>query len=177
MNEVHVLDATCGPKMFWFNDRDPRAVFVDVRREEHELKDRSTKGGVRRITISPDILADFRSMPFPNDRFSLVVFDPPHLKRAGPKSFMAKKYGKLKPDWESTISKGFQECFRVLRPGGTLILKWSEVQIPVSKVVRLSPIAPLFGQRCGKSAKTHWIVFIKPEDEESAFDFRGARGI
>lgn len=26
----------------------------------------------------------------------------------------------------------------------------------------LTPHKPLFGQRCGKTAKTHWIVFMKP---------------
>jgi hypothetical protein len=32
----------------------------------------------------------------------------------------------------------------------------------VGKIVPLSPHPPLFGQRCGKSSKTHWIVFLKP---------------
>lgn len=58
--------------------------------------------------------------------------------------------------------RGFAECFRVLRPDGTLIFKWNEHEIPVSQILALTPHKPLFGQRCGKTAKTHWIVFMKP---------------
>ena len=30
---------------------------------------------------------------------------------------------------------------------------------------KLTPEKPLIGQRCGKTAKTHWIVFMKGEDQ------------
>jgi hypothetical protein len=57
--------------------------------------------------------------------------------------------------------RGFEECFRVLKPEGTLIFKWAETQFPVSEILSLTPERPLFGQRCGKTAKTHWVVFMK----------------
>lgn len=61
------------------------------------------------------------------------------------------------------LRRGFAECFRVLRSEGTLIFKWNETDVPVSHILALTPVKPLFGNRCGKTAKTHWIVFMKPE--------------
>lgn len=59
------------------------------------------------------------------------------------------------------LKKGFSECFRVLKPGHTLIFKWNETDIPVEEILKLTPYKPLFGNRCGKTSKTHWICFIK----------------
>jgi SAM-dependent methyltransferase len=156
-----VLDACCGSRMFWFDRADARAVFVDKRSETHELPDVSSKGGSRSLVISPDIQGDFTALPFADETFALVVFDPPHLVRSGRKGWLAKKYGKLGGDWRDELRRGFLECFRVLRPDGTLIFKWNEHEIPVSQVLALTPERPLFGNRCGKSAKSHWIVFLK----------------
>lgn len=141
--------------MFWFDKSNPDALFMDRRSEQHTLT------GNRLVSIRPDILADFTAMPFPDERFSLVVFDPPHLNRAGPQSWMAKKYGKLTGDWRQEIRSGFAEAFRVLKPGGTLVFKWNETQIKVSEILSLTKRQPLFGNRCGKASKSHWLVFLK----------------
>jgi SAM-dependent methyltransferase len=106
-------------------------------------------------------MGDFTRIPFEDESFYLVVFDPPHLTRAGLNGWQAKKYGKLKGDWRGMLRKGFEECFRVLRPGGTLIFKWNEHDIPVSQILALTSERPLVGQRCGKTGKTHWLVFMK----------------
>lgn len=156
-----VLDACCGSRMFWFNRTDSRAVFMDKRRKSYRLTDSSSKGGSRSLVINPDIKADFTNLPFPADRFALVVFDPPHLVHSGRKSWLAKKYGRLEGDWREDLRQGFSECFRVLRPSGALIFKWNEHEIPVSQILALTPEQPLFGNRCGKSSKSHWIVFLK----------------
>ena len=151
--------------MFWFDRDDDRAVFVDKRKESHTLPDRSSRGGSRELVVNPDIVADFTDLPFESASFPLVVFDPPHLIRAGKKSWMAKKYGKLEGDWMEELRQGFSECWRVLKPEGTLVFKWNETQIPVSQILPLAPARPLFGQRCGKTAKTHWIIFLKQNDQ------------
>ena len=147
--------------MFWFDRQNPNAVFVDKRRETHTLPDVSSAGGNRRIEINPDIVADFTSLPFPDNTFALVVFDPPHLVRNGKKGWLAKKYGKLEGDWKEELRLGFSECFRVLRPEGTLIFKWNEHDVPVSQILALTPAKPLFGNRCGKTSKSHWVVYLK----------------
>lgn len=157
------LDACCGSRMFWFDRSDPRAAFMDNRREEHKLKDKSSKGGSRQLIIDPDMKADFTDMPFPDNNFALVVFDPPHLIRAGRSGWLAKKYGKLNEDWREDLRKGFAECFRVLQKQGTLIFKWNETDIPVSQILALIDQKPLFGNRCGKLNKSHWLVFMKDD--------------
>ncbi len=110
--------------------------------------------------IDPDQIADFRALPFADETFALVVFDPPHTF-SGEKGWMAKKYGRLESTWRDDIRHGFAECFRVLAPAGTLIFKWNEHRVPVSTILKLTPCKPLFGQRCGTTARTHWIVFMK----------------
>lgn len=161
-----VLDVCCGSRMFWFNRADPRALFVDKRRESHSLADKSSSGGSRLLIIDPDIQADFTALPFDDSSFALVVFDPPHLVRAGASGWLAKKYGRLEGDWQDELRKGFAECFRVLRPEGTLIFKWNETEVPVGKILSLTPEQPLFGNRGGARAKTHWIVFQKGGQHE-----------
>jgi SAM-dependent methyltransferase len=161
-----ILDACCGSRMFWFDRKNPLAVFVDKRRESFDLKDISSAGGSRSLIIDPDIQADFTDLPFDDDSFSLVVFDPPHLTNNGASGWLAKKYGKLVGDWRNELRQGFAECFRVLRPDGVLIFKWSDIEIPVSRILALTPIAPLFGHRSGKNMKTHWITFMKVSNDK-----------
>lgn len=151
-----ILDVCCGSRMFWFDKQDDRAVFSDIRKEEHELCDG------RQLVISPDLIADFRNLPFADSSFPVVVFDPPHLKRAGQKSWMRKKYGALDKDsWRDDLRAGFTEAFRVLRPHGVLIFKWNETQIPISQIIALTDEKPVICQRTGKADKTHWIIFVK----------------
>lgn len=157
------LDPCCGSKMMYFDNQDPRVLFGDIRSETIEVTDnsRGNRSGIRTLTIEPDTLMDFRAMPFADGAFPLVVFDPPHLIQAGPKSWLAAKYGKLSNDWRDDLQKGFSECFRVLASNGTLIFKWSETHIKTSEVLALTPEKPIFGHISGKRANTHWIVFFK----------------
>ncbi len=161
-----VLDACAGSRMMWFDKQNPVATFGDIRRDKITVKDTTHKpDGTRTIIIEPDTLMDFRNMPFKDGSFKLVAFDPPHLLRAGPKSWLAAKYGKLSDNWREDLRKGFSECFRVLEPGGTLVFKWNETQVKVKEVLKLSPIPPLFGQVSGRSGMTHWLVFMKPIEQ------------
>ncbi|MBV4366251.1 class I SAM-dependent methyltransferase [Erwinia phyllosphaerae] len=158
---MQILDMACGSRMFWIDKSDPRAVFADIRAETHVLCDS------RALHISPDVLADFRALPFADCSFSQVVFDPPHLIRAGERSWMRKKYGVLnKETWRDDIRAGFTEAFRVLRPHGTLIFKWNETQIPASQILTLTDQKPTVWQRTGKSDKTHWIIFLKDRNHD-----------
>ncbi|MDR2837755.1 MAG: SAM-dependent methyltransferase [Azonexus sp.] len=160
-----VLDPCCGSRMMWFDKADPRAVFGDLRRDVLTVTDRSkgNKSGVRTLRIEPDVLLDFRALPYADGTYKLVLFDPPHLVQAGPRSWLASKYGKLGPDWRADLRQGFAECFRVLAEYGVLVFKWSETQIRVKEILTLTPHQPLFGHKSGKRQGTHWLCFIKEE--------------
>ena len=165
MRDKLVLDACCGSRMFWFNRYDERAVFIDIR-EGTRVVDVGTPGTIGRkpIVVSPDKIADFRELPFADNSFWHVVFDPPHFyKGAGKTGKLAFQYGLLKDTWESDLKEGFKECFRVLKHNGTLIFKWCETEIPLKKVLSLTDEKPLYGHRSGKAAKTHWVSFIKQD--------------
>jgi SAM-dependent methyltransferase len=153
--------------MFWFDRQNPLTVYVDKRAETHELRDSSSKTGSRTLVVDPDIQADFTALPFGDNTFAMVVFDPPHLVRNGRSGWLAKKYGKLEGDWREELRMGFAECFRVLRNDGTLIFKWNEQDIPVSQILALTPEKPLIGNRCGKTAKSHWLVFLKTQEDRN----------
>lgn len=143
--------------MFWFDKSHPDTLYIDNRiMSPVKMSNGAT------VQVKPDILMDFRKMSFDSETFNLVVFDPPHIMKAGHNSYLAKKYGLLdRNTWKDDLKKGFIECFRVLKPGGVLIFKWNETDIPTSSVLALSPNLPLFGNRSGKASKTHWIVFMK----------------
>lgn len=142
----------------WYERDNSEALFCDRRKESITLCNGYN------CEINPDVISDFTQLPFPDESFHLVAFDPPHLKSLGTDtSWLAQKYGRLIGDWKDMISEGFRECFRVLKTNGTLVFKWSEHEIPLAEVVKLSPIAPLFGNNGigGTRPKTHWVCFIK----------------
>lgn len=124
--------------------------------DNRKLEDTLCDG--RKLEVNPDIVADFRDIPYPDKSFKLVVFDPPHLIKAGENSWLAKKYGKLSDTWKEDISQGFNECMRVLDDYGVLIFKWNEEQVKLKDVLKVIGVEPLFGN---KRSKTHWLVFMK----------------
>ena len=164
MNEKRILDACCGSRMFWFDKENPDVEFVDIREIDHE-KIWESKDGTRSafLDVHPTTIADFTDLPFKNNTFYHIVFDPPHIKDINENAWIAKKYGKLPNNWEQVIHDGFWECMRVLKPNGTLIFKWAEIDIPLSKLLKVIGTQPLYGHRSGKHMTTHWMAFIKDE--------------
>ena len=173
MKQAKILDACCGGKMFYFDKDDERVLFQDIRRVETTLCDGRT------IKVAPDVIGDFRCMEFDDEQFDLVIFDPPHLLRNIGKSKFDDIYGSLNPkaepsgwqgikygmlgntDWRDTLRLGFKECFRVLKNGGFLVFKWSDIDIPVRDILALTDYKPLIGHKSGKRSNTHWILFCK----------------
>lgn len=152
-----ILDACCGSRMFWFDKQNVNVTYMDNREVKTELCDG------RVLEIKPDIIGDFRAMPFDNESFYMVVFDPPHLLNLGNDSWLAQKYGKLTTEWRKDIRQGMNECMRVLKPYGTLIFKWNEEQISTGELLKVIGQKPLFGQRRGK---TIWLVFMRGVSDE-----------
>ena len=141
-----------GSRMFWFDRENSDVIFADNR----EIKTTLCDG--RRLLIKPDIKMDFRDMPYKDNSFKVVVFDPPHLIHAGTGSWLAKKYGILPNDWKTYLKAGFDECMRVLEPDGVLVFKWNEDQIKLNEVLKEFGKKLLLGDQRGK---TRWILFMK----------------
>lgn len=156
-----ILDVCCGARMCYFDKKDPRVLFCDIRAESHILCDG------RRLEIRPQVLCDFRRLPFRDASFHLVNFDPPHLDHAGPRSWQGRKYGLLdRRSWREDLRRGFLECWRVLAAPGTLIFKWNETQIRLAEVLEcFLPRRPVCGHTTSHRGHTRWMEFFKGEDD------------
>lgn len=151
-----ILDPASSMRAFYFDKQDSRVVFGDIREDETHLL---TNGQI--IKIKPDAVMDFRNLPYENESFQCVIFDPPHLLGLSEKSWMRKKYGVLEETWQDDLSKGFAECFRVLKTNGTLIFKWNETSIKLNEILALTDYKPVLGHPSGKRMNTHWVLFVK----------------
>lgn len=157
-----VLDPCCGSRKFYFDKSAPYVLYGDVRDESYVQCDG------RILEVHPDMQMDVTDLPFGDESFALVVFDPPHLKYAGERSYMRQSYGVLpEGDPLAFLQRGFRECWRVLRSEGTLIFKWNDNQVPLHTVLAVFGQRPLFGNRKpgGKKGETFWMVFFKTKNQ------------
>ena len=157
-----ILDVTCGSRTIWFNKQHPAAIYCD-RRTADEVNVFGRNDSKHHLIVQPDVLCDFTDLPFADNSFSLVVFDPPHLLSAKDTAWLVKKYGRLDDNWPEMLHDGFLECMRVLKPDGVLVFKWSEYEIPAADVWKAIGQRPLFGHHSGKKSKTFWACFMKGE--------------
>lgn len=156
-----ILDATCGGRHIWYDKARDDVIYVDRR-----ILPKGTIPIRPNWEVRPTVCASFTALPFRDETFDLVVYDPPHIIRDNPsKSFLRTKYGELRLNsWRETLREGFDECWRVLKMGGTLHFKWAESNVPLKEVLRLFPINPLFKNKHDVS----WSVFVKTADEVAA---------
>jgi len=156
--EKFILDVCCGGRMMWFNKKHPNVLYLDIRtRARGFCKER------KNFCIQPDFIADYTDLKIKSESFELVVWDPPHcIRKKSELGVITKKYGSLGPnEWRENLTKGFSECFRVLKNHGVLIFKWNEQEKKLSDILKLFPVDPLFGHTTGSRSKTHWLCFIK----------------
>ena len=157
-----ILDVTCGSRSIWFDKHNPAATFCDNRKETLTNIWKTTDGSSSyTCVVDPDLRCDFTKLPFADETYSLVVFDPPHLTHGGENSWLIKKYGRLEENWPKMLHDGFRECMRVLKEDGVLIFKWSEYDLPANAVWKAIGQKPLFGHHSGKNSKTFWACFMK----------------
>ena len=110
-DEWVTLDATYGVGTFWSRWRP---------RELHTL-DLAPGPGV-------SVVGDFRSMPWPDQTFRAVVFDPPYKLNGTPTSTVDGRYG-VAGRYTSRAARhrlmvdGLTDCARLLIPGGYLLVK------------------------------------------------------
>lgn len=134
-----VADVTYGKGVFWKN----------IRSSDYELRATDLSMGV-----------DCRSLPYANDAFDCVVFDPPYMHTPGGTAHQGhqnfeqyyynngtnhstKKYHEAVLD---LYFGGSKEAFRVLRPGGVLIVKCQdEVCANRQRLTHVEIINELYG--------------------------------
>lgn len=164
--EEEILDATCGGRSIWLpgNKQNENTLYIDNR--EREPGFHGQEG--RTYAVQPDEIQDFRDLPYEDEVFNLVVFDPPHVLREDGMEQLSghviKKYGALRAEtWQSDLEAGFEELWRVLNPGGTLVFKFADNDVDFRDVLELAPCQPLFGTTTKKTSKceNRWFVFYK----------------
>jgi len=172
MPDENILDATCGGRSIWHsNNKDhDDTLYIDKREEPpgfiNDGKGTDYNPG---LEIDPDEVQDFRDLPYSDASFNLVVFDPPHIVRGDGMQtltgYVTRKFGRLHAEtWQSDLRQGFEELWRVLRPGGTLVLKFADESADFGDVLELAPADPLFGTSVNDgTVETRWFVFYKSE--------------
>ena len=164
---MKILDATCGTKSMWFNPNHPLVTYLDCREGKYHYANKDGSGKTT-INIHPDVVADWtKKLPFNDNTFDMVLFDPPHYVRSKPMGKCFAYYGYLpSDDWKQILSIGINELFRVLKQEGVFIFKWSEHSRSMKEVLNLFPYPPIFGNKNlnlnpGRSNEVFWLVFLK----------------
>lgn len=142
---------SAGRRAVWFNRKNPLVTFIDIRAE-----------------VNPDIVLDSRSMPEEwADRFSLIVFDPPHCNM-GPNSIMSGTYGHhTAAEIRDIISRSGAEAFRTGKENALMAFKWNSHDIPLANALKLLHTywLPLFGHQVSgrkkRDSETFWCLLLK----------------
>jgi SAM-dependent methyltransferase len=159
--EKYILDATAGFRMMWYDKHDPNTLYIDQRPE-----------------CEPDQIADFTHLPYSDESFRLIIFDPPHIVRSGNiEHNFYRTFGHLEPDnAKPVLQAGLKELYRLLKPYGVLLFKWCNYSIPSNEVIKLAPVKPLVYQvtankvtkekhrHSEENIKTIWFCFMKKPD-------------
>jgi len=67
---------------------------------------------------APDGVADFTELPYDDEAFDVVLFDPPHVADAGDDSIMGRRFGTMRNgELHAAVRAGACEAFRVGRLG------------------------------------------------------------
>jgi SAM-dependent methyltransferase len=142
-----------------------RVLFQDMRIDHNE-------GRGPYWECVPEVQADTRAMPYQAGTFDLVTLDPPHVVSsdgmAGLTGWIEQKYGALTAEtWQDDLRRAFDECWRVLRPGGVLTMKWADSHRDYQAVLDQLEQTPLFGTKTNNRPNgTRWFTFHKPRDQE-----------
>ena len=158
-NDKYILDACCGGRQWWFEKEHKNTIFMDIREVEPGAIELQPN-----FKIKPDIIGDYRKMPFNDNTFNLIAWDIPHILKPN-NGLISIKYGWLSENWKEDTIRGFNEIMRVLKPRGVLIFKYADINIKVREMIDLFPIKPLFGTRTKKGVNnTYFITYMKPDE-------------
>ena len=153
------LDATAGNRNMWPNKTPPDTIFMD---REYDLR------------LPPDIFGDFTRLPFRDNVFNVVIFDPPHYTTPPPwyddpqenrhpkqGSFYGRQWSRRK--MISSISKAQAEIARVSK---RVCLRWYPLNVKLWNIVGLfrppwREVHRVHLVRGTRGAGCWWITFSK----------------
>jgi len=151
--------------MMWFDGQSEQDDVICGDRRLLEKGENEYEPG---FSVCPDVLLDSRQLPFKDDTFSLVAYDPPHFINEHGMSHLSgvimKKYGALRAEtWRDDLVRSFRELWRVLESGGTLTFKWADRNVSHDEIIDVIDYEPLYGTRTAKrdGVDTRWWVFHK----------------
>jgi len=84
-DDKEILDATCGGRSIWHpeNKDHDNTLYVDRREEAPGFTTDGYDGHYESYSVEPDEVQDFRDLPYEDEKFNLIVFDPPHVVKDG----------------------------------------------------------------------------------------------
>jgi len=164
-----ILDACCGGKSMYHSLNNQftqdEIVYIDIRKGTFTCPYKGTIAAV----IKPTILADCKHLPFRDNTFRLIIFDPPHLSTLW-KSDLEARYGSIDvANFRLMLRAVNEEFYRVLKIQGILLTKTLDRQRRSSY---MRPFLSNFkclldidyrskGKENTSQNTTHWHVFIK----------------
>jgi hypothetical protein len=156
--EKFILDACCGGRQMWFQKEQENTIFLDIREVE--------KGTIKlqpNFCIKPNIIGDYRELPFKDKSFKLIVWDIPHIIGKKINGIIQTKYGYLdKDNYKEDLKEGFDEIWRVLDDYGVLEFKYADINLSIKEILSIFPQKPLFGTVTKKGVNnTFWVCFMK----------------
>jgi len=112
----------------------------------------------------PDLVTDSRKLPLSSDTFDVVLFDPPYSFHNS-KSCGNKEYSRFyityglnlytsRQELGDYLQQTFSEIFRVMKPDGVCILKWSESRIKLTFALAL--MGELWEEKRWRRPSKHW---------------------
>ena len=125
-----ILDACCGAmKMYdgWHKKLGDELITIDIRKGDFSYYSpygwNPQKQGFTEVIVRPTVKADMKYLPFRENIFDAVIFDPPHLD-VGKGSNLDKLYGSwTRTECIKTLVAVNEEFKRVLKPRGFIIMK------------------------------------------------------
>ena len=169
-NNYQLLDVTVGSKKI-YNGKEIRLgdnlVGIDVRSGDFTIKKEKYGHWADLVMIiKPTVKADLQHLPFKDNVFRMIIFDPPHLTSKSESSIMYRTYGGwTKSERLHILPKANNEFKRVLKEGGFLILKilfpqLTQYECLLDNFVFFLPIQTLRRRGCIKPKNTGalWII-------------------
>ncbi len=158
-----ILDMTSGCRAIWLEKEHSDCVYVDRRALIVPMHRRGDKLDESSLAWTPDVVADNAALPFRDNLFSLLVYDPPHRGFTAD-SNMGRRYGSASlEEVRENIRAAAKEAHRVAMPGAHLAMKWNDIDISINIVLGMmfTYWRALFGHSMsGEKANsvTRWVL-------------------